>query len=335
MIHFGEIRTLYIMAWLIPAMIIFYVFAERRRRKTMEKFAQKETLGKITLFYSRRVRSIGLTLTVAAVALMIIAMSRPQWGFYWKENKRKGIDIIIGIDVSRSMMATDIKPDRLSFVKYHVGEFVKSIKGDRLGLIAFSGSAFLQCPLTVDYRGYILALNSLDPISISRGGTAISSAIKEAVRCYQGAETPYKIFIIISDGEHHQGDIDKAIQLARKSGIVIYCIGVGSPQGTFLYDKDDKGQAVQVMDEYGKPVITRLDEKTLMNIASKTGGVYIKSTESDFGLFGLYEKRFSKLEKRESNDDKIKVYQDKFQYPLALACLLLIAEMIIKGRSNV
>jgi len=332
--HFGNINILYMIGWLAPALVIFYIFSERRRKKIMQAFAQKDTLGKITLFYSGRIHKIGLIFTVAAVLFMILAMSRPQWGFYWKENKKKGIDIVIGIDVSRSMLATDVRPDRLSFVKYHVGEFIKSLKGDRVGLIAFSGSAFLQCPLTVDYRGYLLALNSLDTISVSRGGTAISSAIKEAVRCYQGAETPYKIFIIISDGEHHQGDIDKAIGLAKKAGIAIYCIGVGTPQGTALYDTDDKGGHVQVTDEYGKPVITRLDEKTLMSIASRTGGIYIRATDSDFGLSGLYEKNFSKLEKRESEDDKIKVYQDKFQYPIALACLLLIAEMILKERAN-
>lgn len=332
--HFGNIHMLYIIGWIIPALIFFYILTGRRRRKAMEAFAQRETLGKVTLFYSKRVYVAGVILTLFAVISMIIAMARPQWDFYWKENKRKGLDIVIGVDVSRSMIATDLSPNRLAFVKYHVGEFVKALKGDRVGLIAFSGSAFLQCPLTVDYRGYLLALNSLDPISVSRGGTAISSAIKEAVRCYQGAETPYKIFIIISDGEHHEGDIDKAINMARNAGITIYCIGVGTTQGTILYDTDDKGESAPVKDEYGKAVVTRLDEKTLIKIASKTGGLYIRSTEKDFGLSSLYSERFSKLEKRESEDEKVKVYQDKFQYPLALACLLLIAGMIIKERSD-
>ena len=202
--HFGNIGILYLMGWLIPALVVFYIITERRRKKIMESFARKETLDKITLFYNKRVHVLTVLLTLSAAIFMIIGMARPQWGFYWKENKSKGIDIIIGIDVSRSMMATDLSPNRLEFVKYHIGEFVKNLKGDRVGLIAFSGSAFLQCPLTVDYRGFVLSLNSLDPVSVSRGGTAISQAIKEAVRCYESADTP-KTLVLISDGEHHQG----------------------------------------------------------------------------------------------------------------------------------
>ena len=332
--HFGNPAILFIAGWLIPALAIFYIFAERRRKRTMEAFARKEVLDKVTLFYSGRLHRVSVLLTLAAAAFMIVAIARPQWGFYWKENKRKGIDIVIGIDVSRSMLAEDVKPDRLSFVKDEVKDFVKTLKGDRVGLIAFSGSAFLQCPLTVDYRGYLLALNSLAPMTVSKGGTAISSAIKEAVRCYKGAEAPHKIFVLISDGEHHEGDIDKAIGLARQEGITIYCVGVGTPEGVVLYDTNEKGERTAVDDEYGKPVVTRLNENILANIATVTSGSYVRATETNFGLAGIYAEKLSKLEKRESEDDKIKVYQDKFQYPLALACLLLIAETIIRERGN-
>lgn len=330
--HFGDIRALLYFGWLIPAVIFFYIVSGKARRKAMEAFGGNSVLDRITVFYSRRVRRWSVVLIVTAFSLMVLALAHPQWGYYWKENKKKGIDIIFGIDTSKSMLARDATPNRLEFVKSEVEAFAKKLKGDRVGIIAFSGSSFLQCPLTSDYKGFILALNSLGTTTIYRAGTAISSAIREAVRCYRGAEASHKIFILISDGEHHEGDIDKAIELALKEKIQIYCIGVGTPAGATLYENDKDGKSVPVKDEYGKPVVTRLNEATLQKIALATGGLYKRAYDADFGLEGLYEERLSKLEKREQEGDKIKVYQEKFQYPVALACLILIAEMILREK---
>lgn len=322
-----------IAGWLIPAVVVFFIFAERSRRKAMERFAGKEVLGRVTLYYDRRMRLLRVLLTVSALAMMIVTLARPQWSYYWKENKKKGIDIVVGVDTSKSMLCNDIRPDRLEFVKTELGEFVKKLKGDRVGLIAFSGSSFLQCPLTVDYKGYVLAVNGLSEITISRGGTAISSAIREAVRCYRGAESPHKIFILISDGEHHEGDIEKAIALAKKEKIRIFCIGVGTLEGGQVYTTNEAGTRIAVKDADGKPVVSRLNEQVLRKVASETGGAYRRATEADFGLAALYEEHLSKLEKRDSDSDKVKVYQDRFQYTAAIACLLLIAEMVIREKN--
>lgn len=332
--RFGSPHVLIYLGWLVPAIIVFFIIAGRWRRKAMETFAHKEIIGKVAIFYSARIRRLSVILTIAAIALIVIGLAHPQWQYYWKENKKKGIDMIIGIDISRSMLATDVAPSRLAAAKAEIEEFAKKLKGDRIGLIVFSGSAFLQCPLTVDYKGFILALNSVGPITVSRGGTAISSAIREAVRCYRGAQTPNKIFILISDGEHLEGDIDKAILLAIKEKITIYCIGVGTVGGSRLYETDKSGDQIPINDEYGKPVISRLNEATLRKIAATTGGLYKEAAPMNFGLDSIYEERLAKLEKRESQNDKVKVYQEKYQYPVALACLLLIAEMILREKES-
>lgn len=331
---FGEPNIFIYLGWLVPALAIFYIISGRIRRRAMEAFANKDVIKRVTVFYSSRVRRLSAILTIISITLIIIGLAHPQWEYYWKTNKKKGIDIIIGIDTSRSMLASDVRPNRLAVVKSEVEDFVKRLKGDRIGLIAFSGSAFLQCPLTIDYKGLILALNSLGPGTISHGGTAISSAIREAVRCYKGAETPNKIFILISDGEHHEGDIDKAIALAKSEKITIYCIGVGTVGGAPVYEINKDGKEIPINDEFGKPVITRLNEETLRKIALATGGLYRRATVSDFGLTSIYDERLSKLEKRESDSDKVKVYQEKYQYPVALALLLLMAEMILRGKSD-
>lgn len=331
--RFGDLHMLLLAGWLIPAIIIFYFFAEGKRRNAMRAFAGKDLAGRMALFYSDRMRRLRVLLTVSALICMVISFAHPQWGYYWKENRRKGIDIVIGVDASKSMLCRDVRPDRLEFVKAEIAAFAKEARGDRLGLIAFSGSAFLQCPLTVDYKGYLLALNGVGPISISRGGTAISSAIREAVRCYRGAESPHRIFVLVSDGEHHEGDIDKAIALAKQEKIRIFCIGVGTLEGAVVYDTDDSGKSVPMKDDAGKPVISRLNEEVLRKIARATGGQYRRATEADFGLTALYAEHLSRLEKRESEGDKVKVYEDKFQYTLAIACLFLIAEMIIREKS--
>lgn len=332
--RFGSPHVLIYLGWIVPAVIVFLMITGRRRRKAMEAFAQKEIMGKVAVFYSGRVRRLGVILTVIAITLIVIGLARPQWHYYWKENKKNGIDMIIGVDISRSMLAADAAPNRLAAAKAGIEEFVKKLKGDRIGLIAFSGSAFLQCPLTVDYKGFALALNSVGPVTVSRGGTAISSAIREAVRCYRGAEVANKIFILISDGEHLEGDIDKATLLATKEKIAIYCIGVGTVEGSRLYENDKDGDRIPINDEYGKPVVSRLNEETLRKIAVTTGGLYRKAAPMDFGLDSIYEERLSKLEKRESQSDKVKVYQEKYQYPAALACLLLIAEMILRKKES-
>ncbi|MBP7215954.1 MAG: VWA domain-containing protein, partial [Candidatus Omnitrophica bacterium] len=200
---------------------------------------------------------------------------------------------------------------------------------DRIGLIAFAGSAFLECPLTIDYSGFLLALNDIGVDTIPRGGTAIAGAIREAIQSYRGATNKQKVLILISDGEDHEGDPFAAAQEAKNAGIVIFTIGVGSTDGDLIFVEESGGKKF-LKDESGNAVKSRLNEEALEKIALITGGSYIRSTPTAFGLDMLYEEKLSKFEKQEFEGKMKKHFTERFQIPLALACLLLVMEVFLR-----
>jgi len=259
---------------------------------------------------------------------------RPQWGFQWKEVKRKGLDILVAVDTSKSMLAEDVKPNRLERSKLALKDLVKKLRGDRIGLIAFSGRAFLQCPLTVDYSGFILSLNDISVGTIPRGGTSISHAINKAIESYEGEQKKYKVLIIITDGENHEGDPFRVAELAKKEGIKIFCIGIGSKEGELIPLIDTRGRTVFLKDESGNVVKTRLDEGVLEEIAIATGGSYVRSTSREFGLDLIYREKLAKMEKRDIESKMKRQYEERFQIPLGFAFLLLLIESLIGDRKK-
>jgi len=298
----------------------------------MLRFAQKDLLKKINPFYRSGLERFRVLLVISAVIMIVIAMARPQWGFFWRENKFKGIDIMIAIDTSKSMLATDVPPDRLDFAKTRIRDFVRTLKGDRVGLIAFAGQAFLQCPLTVDHSGFMLILNNINVNTIPKGGTSIAQAISEAVRSYKGAETNDRILVLITDGENTEGDLEAAVEEAKKERIIISCIGIGSEGGDVIPVLDEKGQAAYLKDKEGKVVRSFLDEDTLKEISVGTGGLYVHATREVFGIRKVYEEVLSKLERREVEDRMVKVYEERFQIFLGIALLFLIFGLYLDKR---
>lgn len=206
---------------------IFYSMALLRRRKLMDRFAARSLDISIASSASTARKVIRILMTGTAFLLCTVALARPQWGFIWEETKRTGIDMLIAVDVSKSMLATDVKPNRLERSKYAIKDLMKKLNGDRIGLIAFAGTAFLQCPLTIDYNGFMLTLDDLTTSTIPRGGTAITAAIREAMDVFKGPEKKYKVMVIITDGEDLEGDAAAAAKQAAALGIKIYCVGVG------------------------------------------------------------------------------------------------------------
>lgn len=319
---------------LLAGLALFYSWAFSRRKAAIEKFAQKGILQELLSSQNTRKQKIKIAFCLWAVMLSLLALLRPQWGFHWEEVKRKGLDILIALDTSKSMLAEDIKPNRLERAKLAIRDFTKSLRGDRVGLIAFSGSAFLQCPLTIDYGGFLLTLDSLDSEAIPQGGTSISSAIKEALRGYEGGEKKYKVLIVITDGEYHEGDPQKAAEEARKAGIAIFCIGLGTKEGELIPVINEAGQREFLKDRQGNVVKSRLDEATLQKIALTTGGAYLRSTSAEFGLELLYREKLSKMEKRELKGKMNKRYEERFQIPLTLALLLFLIEPFISEKKK-
>jgi len=295
----------------------------------MERFADKELLGSIAPGASAALRHFKKSMVAVSAVLALIALARPQWGFEWEETKRAGIDIMIAIDVSKSMLATDVKPNRLERSKFAVKDLVKKLSGDRIGLIAFAGSSFLQCPLTIDYNGFLLALDDLGVDTIPRGGTSISGAIREAVNVFKGPDSKYKILVIITDGDDLEGDAMKAAKEAGDQGIKIYCVGVGSPEGELIPAVNERGDRGYITDRAGQVVKSRLNEELLKNIAISTGGNYVRAAQAEFGLVLLYDKSISKLEKRDIEAKMRRHAQERYQYFLLFAVIFLLVELLV------
>jgi Ca-activated chloride channel family protein len=333
--QFANPTYLPLIATAVAILVLFFLAVMKRRATLIKRFADKNLISQIAPSSSIRKKWAKMIMLIAAAGLLLLALARPQWGFEWQETKMVGLDILLAIDVSKSMLARDIKPNRLERSKFAVKDLVKKLNGDRIGLIAFAGTAFLQCPLTIDYNGFMLALDDLTTSSIPRGGTSISSAIREAMNVYKDGDQKYKILIIITDGEELEGSAIAAAEEAKKMGIRIYCVGVGSAEGEIIPITDDRGERAYLEDRSGAIVKTSLNEGLLKNIALSTGGSYVRATSADFGLSLLYDKSISKLEKHDIDTRMRKNYQERFQIFLAIALAVLAIEPLVSERKRV
>jgi len=332
--YYGDTRyiSIFIISFILLA--VFYIWALKRRESLMERFAEKKMLGGITPTFSMARKVWKMALIGTAFILCVFAMARPQWGFEWQEIKRTGLDMLIAIDVSKSMVARDVRPNRLERSKLAIKDLIKKLNGDRIGLIAFAGTAFLQCPLTIDYNGFLLALDDINTETIPRPGTSISGAIKEAIDVFKGPEKKFKTLVLITDGEELEGDAMKAANEAAQAGVRMYCVGVGTQEGELIPAVDEHGERAYLADKSGQAVKTRLNEDLLKKIAVATGGNYVHATQSDFGLTLLYDKSISKLEKYELESKMKKHYQERYQIFLGIAVALLIIESLFSERKK-
>ncbi|MDD5428756.1 MAG: VWA domain-containing protein [Candidatus Omnitrophica bacterium] len=333
--HYANPKYITLMIFLTIGVALFYLWTIRRRRKLMNRFVEKSLAGSIAPTISAERKAVKMILVTVAAALMVFSLARPQWGFEWKETKMRGLDILIAVDVSKSMLATDVKPNRLERTKLAIKDLVKKLNGDRVGLIAFSGTAFLQCPLTIDYNGFLLTLDDLNINTIPRGGTSISGAIREAINVFKGQDKKYKTLIIITDGDDLEGDPLNAAKEALDQGMRIYCVGVGTFEGALIPVADERGSRGWVADKSGNVVKSKLNEELLKSVAISTGGSYVRATQSDFGLVLLYDKSISRLEKRDIEGKMNKQYQERYQYFLVIALIILLVEPFISERKRV
>jgi Ca-activated chloride channel family protein len=314
--------------WLIPIFIFLFILFNRNRKRLLEKFADKELHKSIIYSFSGIKSKIKFGFILAALGLIILAFSNPQVGTKMTEVKQTGIDVYILLDVSRSMAAEDIKPNRLEKAKYQISNLIQKLRGDRIGLIVFAGDAYIQFPLTTDYSAANLFLSAVDFNSVPQPGTAIATAINLATQSFDSAATD-KAIIVMTDGEDHEGDIDKAVEDATDKGIKIYTIGLGSPDGVPIPMYDSKGNQIGFkQDNQGQTVLTKLDENILKEIASKGNGKYYRGNNYEDYLDKIYSD-LSKLKQAEFGVKKVTDYEDRFYYFLAPAILLLILEIFI------
>lgn len=327
-LKFANPQYLYAL-WGVLIIIAFFIYVARIREKLLMRFGHMEILKKMMPGYKNSRRIWKAVLTSLVYIFLVIAISGPQIGTRLEEVKREGLDIIVALDVSLSMRAEDIAPNRLEKAKYEINKLIDLLNGDRIGLVAFSGIAHVQSPLTLDYSAARLFLSLMDFDLIPQPGTAIGEAIKAATKAFNQKERKHKVLILITDGEDHESDPVKAAEAAAEEGVIIYTIGLGSPQGVPIpvYDKYGNPAGFK-KDRSGNVVTTKLDATTLQQIAYATNGKYYISSSGEAELDEIY-KEVSKLEKKELKSRQFSLYENRYQIFLALALLLFIVETFL------
>ncbi|MCX6349796.1 MAG: VWA domain-containing protein [Candidatus Aureabacteria bacterium] len=321
-------------AWLIlllPLLIAFYRLAAGSRRKAERAFAEAPLWARLARGVSPAKRRLRPYLMLAAAAALIAALLEPKWGYHWEDIRRAGTDLIVAIDTSKSMLARDVKPNRLERAKRETEDLLRLVKGDRVGLIAFSGTAFSLCPLTLDYGVVRMFLNDLSVEAVPRGGTNLAAAIDEAVRAFQSGPERRKALLLITDGENLEGDYEAAAERAKAAGVKIFAIGVGSESPIEV--KTATGTAY-LKDREGNIVVSKLNETALQKVALLTGGAYHRATPEGMELTLIYSDRIATMAKSELEASRRQVFEPRFQWPLALSLLLLFIESAMGERKG-
>lgn len=332
--RFENYNLLWLLLVVPPALALFFWWRERSRQKLLTQFIESRLLSSLTVGISLARRKIRFTLVISAAAFLIIALARPQRGFDLQEVEQRGLDIVVAIDTSKSMLTTDIAPNRLGRAKLAALELMQRAATDRLGLVAFAGDSFLECPLTIDNTAFQQSVQALDVTTIPRGGTAIGDAINTALTAFKEGNH-YKTLVLITDGEDNEDQTAalKAAQDAAKAGLKIFTVGVGTAAGDLIRTTDANGNSDYVRDEQGNVVKSHLNESLLQQIATVTGGFYLPLRGADT-MDVLYDRGLAPLPKSEGKEKLIRRYHEQFQWPLGIAILLLLAEMFLPERKK-
>ncbi len=309
---------------------VFLVWALRSADRARARLLAEELLPKLARGWSRGRRRTKAILQVTGVLLVLFALAGPRVGSREITVKRKGIDLIFCIDTSTSMMAEDIRPSRLAKARRQVSAFLERLEGDRVGLVVFAGSAFLQCPLTVDYGAARMFLDVVDTNSVSTPGTNLGAAVRRALQAFPEGDDKYKAIVLVTDGEDHGGEGLRAAEEAARRGIRIYTIGVGSDNGEPIPLPEELGGGYK-KDRQGNIVMTSLDAESLERIALETGAEFHRATTGELELDRIYES-LSRLEEREVSSRSFTAWEERFQWPLGLGLLLLLLDFLLPER---
>lgn len=329
MFRFANPEFLYLLI-AVPILIAIYFLAIYMRNNSLRKFGDytilKELMPEVS---SKRPLFKALILCLVFISL-VIAIARPQLGSKLKEVKRRGVELVIALDVSNSMLARDISPNRLERAKQAITRMVDKMSDDRIGLIVFAGDAYVQLPVTSDYVSAKMFLSSINPGMVPTQGTSIGKAIDLAVNSFTEKSEKSRTLVIITDGENHEDDVIAAAKRAAENGIVVHTIGIGNPNGSPI-PINTNGAFLTDVD--GKIVMSKLDENTLMSIATATGGMYTLANNSNFGLNEVLA-QIRKMDKQEFSSKVYSEYEEKFLYFLWFALFLLFIEYFILERKN-
>ena len=326
MYRFQELYHLYALA-LVPLLVLLFIGAIYWRRRKLKKLGDERLVGAQVLGFIAGRNAFKFVLLAVALSAIIIGWANLQTGDKMEKVERKGVDLVIALDVSKSMLATDIQPDRLTRAKQLIMLLTDKMQNDRVAFIVFAGRSYLQVPLTVDYSAVKMMVQNASPAMVPTQGTVIGDAIDMAMTSFSQTERKYKSLIIISDGEDHDEKAAEKVKEAAEQGIIVHTVGIGSPQGTTLYDPETKSVK---LDENGNPVISKLNEGELRSLAATGGGTYSLLQNAD----DVASKLTDRLEGMEQKNLGAVVYTDftsYFQYFLAIGLIAMLAEWILPG----
>jgi len=327
MIYFAQYKYLLLLL-LVPVILIAHAVKLRLRRRRVERFGNPALVSELMPSYSRAKGWVGTVLFALGFFFFVLGLARPQIGAKLSEHEAKGAEIMICLDVSNSMLAEDYSPNRLERAKLAISRIVDRLQGDRIGLIVFAGSSFVQLPITTDYVSAKMFLNSIDTGSVPIQGTAIGDAILTAARSFSSQSEKSRAIIVITDGENHEDDpVDAARQVAAM-GIKVYTIGVGSLRGQPI-PKD--GELMK--DREGNIVVSRLDERTLQQLADAGGGAYVHAGNEEFGLNPILDD-IGKMEAERFSSVVFEEYDEQYMYFFGLALALFVIEMLVGDRRS-
>ncbi len=317
---------------LIPVLALLFIFQEIRRKKALTRLGDYKIVSSLVPENSTIRPVIKFILQILVVLAGIMLLARPQFGSKIEDVKKQGVEVIIALDVSNSMLAEDIQPDRLTRAKQAISRLVDNLENDRIGLIVFAGDAYTQIPITTDYVSAKMFLSTISPAIVPKQGTSIGAAISLGMKSFSPGEDKSKAIIIITDGENHEDDPVAAATEAAKAGIVIHTIGIGSADGVPV-PVTSGGRKDYLKDIDGKTVISRLQEDILRKVAVAANGNYVRASNSNIGLDEIFS-QIKRMKKQELESTVYTEYNDQFQIFAALALLLLIVDFIIMERKN-
>lgn len=327
MFRFANIELLYLLL-AVPAMAVLFELMIRKRGQMMARFGSAMAVKRLAPEVSVARLRVKFWLFAVAFALLVVAAARPQMGSKLREVEREGVEIMVALDVSNSMLASDFSPNRLERTKYAVSRVIEGLSEERIGVVVFAGDAYVQLPITSDYLTARNFVERISPTQVTKQGTAIGAALDLATSAFSSDSEGSRVVILVTDGENHEDDALKAAERAAERGVKVYTIGIGTPEGAPINIDGDF-----IRDGEGEIVVSKLDETTLQKIAATTEGAYIRATSASVGVQEIVD-MINRTEKSKFKTEIFEEYDEKYHIPLVAALVLLLVELVVLPRRN-
>lgn len=312
-------------------MLLLHLYAHKQKKRLLRKFVDEKLWQHIISLPSILNHRVKLLLLLGGTSLAIVALAQPRWGFQWQEVQHRGVDIIIALDVSRSMLAEDVSPNRLTRAKREIIDLLQLIEGDRVGLVAFAGTSFLQSPLTLDYGAISIFLDTLNPDIIPLQGTSIGHALKTSIRAFSDTPHDARAVVLITDGEDHSKNLDHISEMAKEAGVKLFILGIGKSEGAPI----PTSSGGFLKNKNGKLILSKLNELSLQNIALSTGGSYVRAITGDLDLEKVY---FQDIKGSTNSQDlrssRRRLWNEQFQWFVLICIFCWMAEPLLSNRAS-